>query len=274
MSLITLTGMNTPPAKQHPCIALLTDFGVRDPYVGQLKLGLHAAAPGLPVIDLMHAIPDFNPHAAAHLLAAFHVSLPKGTVVCAVVDPGVGGARQAVAVHVEGIWYVGPDNGLFSILVQRGQQVAIYRIDWRPAVLSTTFHGRDLFVPIAARIAQNRAAVAAYPLTPPDGLTPISGLDVSFDPGDLSRVIYIDHYGNAWTGIRGLTMEKADRIGIKGHAIPWAETFCAAGKGELFWYVNSNGLLEIAANRVSAAELLDLKVGDIVQVMPVTGALH
>lgn len=247
-------------------IVLLTDYGWADPYVGQIKGVLHREVPGIPVIDLCHDLPDFNAHAGAHLLDAF--VFPAGAVVFAVVDPGVGGPREAVAVRADGVWFVGPDNGLLSVRSQRAQTAQLYRICWRPDVLSDTFHGRDLFAPIAARLARGDAVSS-------DWLEPVSDLQVVFDPSDLPRVLYIDHYGNAWTGLRGALFSSADGMTVKGHTLSWRRTFAETDKGEVFWHVNANGLVEIAANRASAAEALGLKVGDRVDIaMMATGMRH
>lgn len=238
-------------------VVLFTDYGWHDPYVGQLKAVLARHSPQMPVIDLLHAIPDFNAHAGAQLLAALAGGFPLGTVFLCVVDPGVGGPRGAVVVEADGRWYVGPDNGLLSIVAARGTDVRVWRIHWRPEGLSATFHGRDLFAPVAAEIAAGRF--------PEKRVMPAQALDVQFDAADLPRVIYIDHYGNAWTGIRGGLLDSASTLEAKGSPLPWRRTFSDAGKGQVFWYVNSAGLVEIAANRASAAELLGLKVGDLVR---------
>lgn len=235
-------------------LLLFTDYGWQDPYVGQLKAVLHAAAPGSPVIDLLHAVPDFNAHAGAHLLDALAQHIPIGSVLLCVVDPGVGGPRQAVVVEADGRFYVGPDNGLLSLVAARARQRKLWRIHWRPEPLSDTFHGRDLFAPIAAAIAAGR--------WPQDRLEAIDQLEVEFGGAELARILYIDHYGNAWTGIRGGLADARASLTIHGQTLAWRRTFSEAGKGELFWHVNASGLIEIAANRASAAELLGLKVGD------------
>lgn len=237
-------------------IVLFTDFGAHDPYVGQMKARLSEQAPSVPLIDLLHEVPDFNPHAGAHLLAALVPQFPVGTVFLAVVDPGVGTPRGAVVLEADGRWFVGPDNGLLSVLAARAQGVRLWRIVWRPEALSATFHGRDLFAPIAAAIANGPF--------PQDRLDAVDQLGVEFDAGDLPRVIYIDHYGNAWTGIRGAST--AARVHAAGHDFAHAESFGFAGKGAGFWFVNSVGLVELAVNRGSAAATCGLKVGDPVQV--------
>ena len=240
-----------------PMLVLFTDYGWADPYVGQVKAVLAAEAPALPVIDLLHGAPDFNAHAGAHLLDALCRSFPAGSVFFCVVDPGVGGPRQAVVVEADGRWFVGPDNGLLSVVAARASQVRTWRIVWQPEHLSATFHGRDLFAPIAAWIAAGRF--------PQDKLKRCDKLDVEFDAADLPRLIYIDHYGTAWTGLRGGLMAGESVLEVKGRSLPYCRTFSEAGKGAAFWHVNSSGLVEVAANRADAAELLGLKVGDPVR---------
>jgi S-adenosyl-L-methionine hydrolase (adenosine-forming) len=237
-------------------IVLFTDFGVRDPYVGQVKARLAEFAPAQQVVDLLHEVPDFNPHAGAHLLAAFATNFPAGSVFMAVVDPGVGTPRDAVVVLAGGRWFVGPDNGLLSIVAARNSDTRIWRIIWQPEAMSKTFHGRDLFPLVAAEIAVGKV--------PTDKLAQIDRLSVEFDAGDLPRVIYIDHFGNAWTGVRGVP--KDAHISAAGERFRHSESFGFVGKGEGFWFINSVGLLELAVNRGSAATTYGLKVGDPVQV--------
>lgn len=237
-------------------IVLFTDFGTRDPYVGQVKARLSEHAPAQQVVDLLHEVPDFNPHAGAHLLAAFAPNFPPGCTFLAVVDPGVGTPREALVVLAGGRWFVGPDNGLLSVVAARHADTGLWRITWQPEGGSSTFHGRDVFAPIAADIARG-----AFPS---DKLTPIDKLDVEFDAGDLARVIYIDHYGNAWTGVRVVPTDS--RVSVAGELFKHGVTFGLVGKGEGFWFINSVGLLELAVNRGSAAMTYGLAVGDPVQV--------
>lgn len=237
-------------------LVLFTDYGLTDPYVGQVKAVLAQRAPGVPIIDLMHEVAAFNAHAGAQLLAALMPPFPTGCVVLAVVDPGVGTSRETLVVEADGRWYVGPDNGLLSIVAARASKARYWRIAWRPERLSDTFHGRDLFAPVAAALAHGPF--------PAEMLTPVEAPTVQFDAADLARVIHIDHFGNAWTGIRGGLMTGA-QLEVKGKILPYHRVFAEAPKGTPFWYVNSAGLVEIAANRGHAAELLALKVGDPVK---------
>ncbi len=248
-------------------IVLFTDFGWQDPYVGQIKAVLSQAAPGAPIVDLLHSVANFNAHAGAVLLDALAGQFPPGTVFLAVVDPGVGGPRGTLVVEAAGRWYVGPDNGLLSIVAARAGAARYWRIDWRPERLSASFHGRDLFAPIAGAIA-----AGAFPS---DKLTAIAAPEVHFDPADLPRIVYIDHYGNAWTGLRGGLMADDKVLMLKGQRrLMHRSTYHAAAKGEAFWYVNSVGLVEIAVNRGSAADQLSLAIGDAVALSSPHPGLH
>lgn len=240
-------------------IVLFSDFGAHDPYAGQVKARLAVEAPGQLVVDLLHQSPDFNAHAGAHLLAAFAAEFPPGSVFLAVVDPGVGTDRAGAVVSAGGHWYVGPDNGLLSVVAGRDRLAKIWHIDWQPERLSSTFHGRDLFAVIAAEIARGEF--------PAHKLSPTEKLQVEFDTGDLERIIYIDHYGNAFTGIRAAGIPRSSRVGVRGMELSHGETFGRLGKGQGFWFSNSVGLLELAVNRGSAAADFGLQVGDVVSVL-------
>ncbi|HQS99045.1 MAG: hypothetical protein B7Y26_12255 [Hydrogenophilales bacterium 16-64-46] len=237
-------------------IVLFTDFGSRDPYIGQIKARLTEHAPSQPVVDLLNEVPDFDPVAGAHLLAAFASGFPSGTVFLAVVDPCVGTARGAIVVLAGGRWFVGPDNGLLSVTAARSEGVKIWRIDWCPDALSPTFHGRDLFAVITAEIARGEF--------PADKLAPLEKLAVEFDARDWPCVIYIDHYGNAWTGMRNVPSNA--RVTASDKTFRHGESFGFVERGEGFWFMNSVGLLELAVNRGSAAGTFGLKLGDPVEV--------
>ncbi len=240
-------------------VVLFTDFGAADLYVGQVKAAIAARAPRAAVIDALHAASDFAIEPAAHLLAALAPRYARGSVFLSVVDPGVGGARDAIVVEADGRRFVGPDNGLLSVLWQRARIRRCRRIAWRPAELSASFHGRDLFAPVAAALAARRV--------PRGWLAPKRAPDVLLDARDLARVIYVDHYGNAMTGLRASTMAREARLRAGGRTLRPARTFEAVPRGVAFWYANCIGLAEIAANQTSAARRLRLRVGSRVQVV-------
>ena len=216
----------------------------------------------MPVIDALHDAPDFGIEPAAHLLSALHQEYPRGSVVLAVVDPGVGTSRDAIVVEADGRSFVGPDNGLLSVVWQRARRRRCWRIAWRPARLSSSFHGRDLFAPVAAAVATKRV--------PRGWLSPKRAPDVLFADEDLPQVIYIDHYGNAVTGLRADSKNAMLLAG--GRRLSYARTFGEA-KGAC-WYENSMGLVEIAAPRGSAARKLRLKIGSPVAWRRASGSEH
>ncbi|MDR3515143.1 MAG: SAM-dependent chlorinase/fluorinase [Azospirillaceae bacterium] len=244
-------------------IFLFTDFGVAGPYLGQVRAVLALAAPGIPVIDLFADLPPWRIQPAAYLLGAYAPALPPGSLVLGVVDPGVGTERRPVVVEADGRSFVGPDNGLFAPLVRRAARAMAHHVTWAPAQLSVSFHGRDLFAPIAARRARGEA-VPGVPIAP-------ETLDRPSWPDDLAEIIYIDVYGNAMTGLRASTVAPDAVLRVGTTAVPPARVFGAVPPGALFWYANSNGLAEIAANQGRAATILGLSVGD--PVVLVAGAV-
>ena len=177
-------------------IVLFTDFGLAGPYTGQVLAVLQREAPGVPVISLFADAPAGAPKPSSYLLAAYAAWFPAGTVLLCVVDPGVGGERRALILEADGQFYVGPDNGLFEIVLRRAAPAAQCReITWRPRLLSASFHGRDLFAPVAARLARGE---------PPSVMARSAAPKRFADwPDDLAEIVYIDHYGNAMTGMRG-----------------------------------------------------------------------
>ncbi|HXX85824.1 MAG TPA: SAM-dependent chlorinase/fluorinase [Casimicrobiaceae bacterium] len=241
-------------------IVLFTDFGADDIYVGQLKAALldRLAASTL-VVDLLHSVPNHHVRAGAHLLAALQSRFPAGAVFVAVVDPGVGTSRDAVVLQADDKWYAGPDNGLLSVVSARAARTRTWRIVWRPPAMSASFHGRDLFAPVAASIASGNL--------PADELQEIDGLNVQLGPEDLAEVIYIDHYGNALTGLRAKALARTASIAARGHRVPYARVFADAPKSSAFWYENSIGLVELAVSRANAAAMLGIEVGDPVTIV-------
>ena len=240
-------------------IVLFTDFGLAGPYTGQLNAVLQQTAPGIPIISLFANLPAGQPKPAAYLLAAYAMWFPAGTVFLCVVDPGVGSARRALIAEAAGRSYVGPDNGLFEIVLRRGAPASVWEITWRPPALSASFHGRDLFAPVAARLARGE---------PPSAMaTPLVVAPQTDWPDDLAEIVYIDHYGNALSGLRGDRVPASARLSAKGHVLAHAETFSAVPGGTAFWYVNSNGLVEIAVNAGRADQVLGLGIGAAIEIL-------
>lgn len=239
-------------------IATFTDFGIEGPYLGQVRAALQQVAPGIPVVDLFTDLPAFNVQAAAYLIPAYSQYLPMDAICLCVVDPGVGSERGAIAVQADGRWYVGPDNGLLSLVVRRAAVARVCAIDWRPERLSDSFHGRDLFAPVCGKLA----AGEDLPLKKLTG----DGLLQPDWPDDLNQIVYIDHYGNAVTGWRAERLDKRAVIEIGGHLCAYRRIFTESEPGQAFWYRNANGLVEIATADSSTERLLSTTVGQCFQV--------
>jgi S-adenosylmethionine hydrolase len=233
-------------------IWLFTDFGAEGPYVGQTEAVLRLGAPGTDVVNLLSDAPIGQPRLSAYLLAALSRSLPAGSVFLCVVDPGVGGERLAIALEANGRWFVGPDNGLLNTVAVQAQRTRWRIIDWRPERLSASFHGRDLFAPIAARIAKGDFSWPG---------SEWKGPDLRGWPADIETIVYFDHYGNAITGRRHAPDLNGRALTLNGQRIPQAQTFCDMPEGAAFWYRNSMDLIEIAVNHGRAADMLHLSLG-------------
>ena len=240
-------------------IALFTDFGLEGPYTGQMKAVLHQTVPDIAVVDLFADAPAGNPKASAYLLAAYSAWFPTGTIFLCVVDPGVGSERPAIIVEADGRWYVGPGNGLFELVQRRAESALVWDIDWRPEHISASFHGRDLFAPVAAKLALGE---------PRPGRVRTDQSHRRLDwPDDLSEVVYVDHYGNAMTGLRADLLLPDTRLAAAGRVLERATTFSDRPPGSAFWYANSNGLVEIAVNQGRADRDLYLTVGTGIEVI-------
>ena len=240
-------------------IALFTDFGLHGPYTGQMKAVLHQTAPGVPLVDLFADAPAGNPKAAAYLLAAYADWFPAGTAFLCVVDPGVGGARPAIIVEADGRRYVGPGNGLFELVQRRATETRCWDIAWKPEHMSASFHGRDLFAPVAGMLARG---------DPPPGRLRTDDADRRPDwPDDLAEIVYVDHYGNAMTGLRAAPLPAGARLSVAGRSLERARTFSDLPPGEAFWYENSNGLAEIAINQGRADRALGISIGSPVEIV-------
>ena len=182
-----------------------------------------------------------------------------GTVFLCVVDPGVGGARPALILEADGRWYVGPGNGLFELIERRARKTRSWDIDWKPKQLSASFHGRDLFAPVAAMLALGE---------PPPGQPRGDGADRRADwPDDLCEIVYIDHFGNGMTGLRAAMLPPNARFVAAGQELERERTFSDRSPGAAFWYENSNGLAEIAVNQGRADRDLGLAIGIPVEIV-------
>lgn len=239
-------------------IQLFTDFGTRGPYLGQVTSVLAESAPAVPVINLISDAPFANPRASAYLLSALSAYLPAHAVVIAVVDPGVGSERKCLCLNIGSRWYLGPDNGLLALIAKNSSQSKLWEIDVsRFAEVSNSFHGRDIFAPTAAAIANG-----LMPEMQQTSMASMIGFDWS---SQLAEIIYIDGYGNAMTGLRADSYRDLLSITVGEITVQRAKTFSDVSPGSFLFFENSIGLLEIARNGGNAAQSLNLELGQAVK---------
>ncbi len=251
-----------------PIITLTTDFGTRDWFVGSMKGVILGVNPQAQIVDITHEVPPGDVRVGAFVLAASYRCFPRLTVHVAVVDPGVGSGRDAIAVRTADYFFVGPDNGVLSYALAQEKVLEIRRIE-NAALLrqpvSHTFHGRDVFAPVAARLTQGAlldslgAKLAGY-----------ARLDFA-EPkivGGVWRgeIIYIDRFGNCITNL-GAPGSSAGKVRVAGKLeAPVRQFYRQGAPGEPIALVGSTGLLEIAINGGNAAQALGLAIGDVVEV--------
>lgn len=256
------------PSREPPIITLTTDFGLADHYVGTMKGVLLSRCPDARLVDIAHEIPAFSIRAAAYILDQAAPYFPAGTVHLVVIDPGVGTARKPVLVEALEQQFVAPDNGVLSMIVARDAAAKMYEITnrdlWLPSP-SSTFHGRDIFAPVAAALA-NRSAVAKHvgPLAPAIEL--LSDLNPEQTAAGLwqGRVLSVDRFGNVITNFSAAIFSQiaSSRFAL---CVPTREitafraTFGEAPQGLSFAYFGSSGYIEIGMNQGNAAA--ELKVG-------------
>ena len=242
----------------RPLITLLTDFGTADGYVGEIKGALLSRVPDATIVDVTHDIPPQDVEAGRLALARVWRRFPPGTVHLAVVDPGVGSERGALAVESDERALVGPDNGVLSpALLVSGARAVVLPV---PPAAAPTFHGRDVFAPAAAELALGRAldALGEPANDPVIRRTP--------EPHRLSdgaiqgEVISIDRFGNAITNLVGL---RNGVVEVNGVALPLRRTYADVARGSLLAVVGSSGLIEIAVRDGSASDKLRLQRGDV-----------
>jgi len=240
-----------------PLIALTTDFGSGSPYVAQMKGVLLSALPEARLVDVTHDIPAHSIRHAEIVLRASAFAFPLGAVHVVVIDPGVGTDRRPIAVQAAGVTFVGPDNGVLGVAIKQKSAVAVVldRPEFFRAPLTSTFHGRDLFAPVAAELA------AGMPLTEVGsviGDARASTLPEPIVDGDTVRGITLvaDTFGNLMTNIPADLCGPAPEVRVAGRRARWARTYGDAEQGELLALSGSEGFIELALPRQSAAREL------------------
>jgi hypothetical protein len=258
---------------ENMIVTLLSDFGLSDVYVGVMKGVIAQVNPAITIVDLTHQIPPQNIAAGRFSLMNAYPYFPAGTVHIAVVDPGVGSRRRAIAVQLDTSFLVGPDNGLFSGVLAQNPVVAAVELTnpkyWRTPTPSTTFHGRDIFASVGAHLASG---------------VPLDELGDALDPNSLAQLVipertrteagivgyiqYIDHFGNLITNIPAADVEgKNWSVALGNQIIQSCQTYSDRERGEAVTLIGSHGWIEIAVNGGNAQSQLQLDWGAKVQIL-------
>ncbi len=266
--------------KTIPIITLSTDFGYRDPLSGIMKGAILSINPETNIVDITHGISKYNVREAALIVGMSYRQFPPRTIHVAVTDPGVGSSRRPILVVTENHYFVGPDNGIFSVVYNESERFEVIHITADHYFLrdrSATFHARDIFSPVAAWLSRGVASSnfgepitnfvkLSFPIPTMPTKTAVEG-----------EIMHVDHFGNAITNIRSgyldeLRNAKPDgklKIVAKGREIAMKDHYGQAEDKDLYALVNSMNYLELFVYRGNASKQFELKVGDTLGVMMV-----
>lgn len=258
-------------------VALLSDFGVKDPYVAQMKGVILTMSPSTIIVDISHEVERHNVQEGMLLLASAAKYFPAGTIYVAVVDPGVGGSRRPILIETRRGIYVGPDNGLLTMAAEMDGIVNVYHLTeskYFAARVSPTFHGRDIFAHVAGHLARGvEPSNFGKPIT---DYVRIEFPKAEVRCGEVSgSIIHIDRFGNIVSNIRHQTLE-SENIGYgsivdfeidgKNFSAPFCRTYVEASPGSVLATIGSHGFLEVAVCMGDAAKLLNVNVGASIRV--------
>jgi S-adenosylmethionine hydrolase len=255
----------------RPIITLTTDFGTRDPYVAEMKAVILRISPNAVIVDLTHQIERFNVRMGAYILASASPYFPEGTIHVAVVDPGVGSKRRPLIIKTETGCFVGPDNGILALATRGCKTKQVHEMANRKLMLpkvSNTFHGRDIFAPAAAHIA-NGTALAEFGPEISEIMTPEFAKVATSKDSFVGEVVHIDNFGNIITNIGtgevDQLVEKHEvNVKIKNARLKLSlcKTYAEVEAEKLLALIGSHNLLEISMNQGNAAENLRVRSGD------------
>lgn len=257
-----------------PIITLLSDFGLEDTYVASMKGVILDICPHARLVDISHLVPPQDVGAGAFLLVSAYRDFPAGTIHLAVIDPGVGTDRRGLVIRADNAFFVGPDNGLFSLVLREASGWEAFSLErpayWR-ATISKTFHGRDLFAPIAAHLA---IGVPAEALGPPCIPEIASWAGTVLEEEELhGEIIHIDHFGNALTNVSRTVLERfvsGSRVAVRIGRLTISaivDTYGDQKAGSLIALIGSSNFLEIAITQGNAAKTCGLRRGDPVRIV-------
>ncbi len=251
-------------------VTITTDFGHQGPFVATMKGRIYTRLPTARIIDVTHEVPVYWPAEAGFWLVRAFEYFPSGSVHIAVVDPGVGTDREIIVVQARDHMFIAPDNGLLAPIVGRHPDAAIHRLDaagarqrFKLSVPSATFHGRDIFAPLAAEIAAGRATLADLGPRITDIVPAWVEEPVATAAQVAGVIMTIDHFGNLITNIDGGLIQGFGRPMVRtgGHQFSLRRTYGEVRPGELLALINSFGVIEIARAEGSATEALGLGRG-------------
>lgn len=255
-------------------VTLTTDFGYTDPFVGIMKGVIYSINPQAVIVDLTHGIPAQNILAGALVLSHSTSYFPRGTIHVAVVDPGVGSARKPVLIEAGGSFFIGPDNGIWSLTLAHVKPDRIIHLSnpiYHLKPTSTTFHGRDIFTPVAAHLSLGVAPAGFGEAL--ESLTQIALPQVRRKAQEVhGEIVYIDGFGNLSTNIRDRDLEQISReratVSLHNTAVKGiGRSYVEVPEGALTAVINSWGVLEIAANKGNAQQVIGAKLGDLVRIV-------
>ena len=262
-----------------PIVTFISDFGLQDWFVGVVHGVVNEVAPNAHVVDLNHLVPPGNVTRAAFILEAAAPDFAPGTVHLAVVDPGVGTTRRAIAVRSHGQYFVGPDNGLleWALADPKAEVHALTETRWFRTPVSRTFHGRDVFAPVAGHLSRGED-IAAFGLRVTDPVRLALARARREGDGLRGQVVFIDRFGNALTNLTGASVVEAfgplppERLQLQvldRKVVGLSRSYGDSPVGTLVAILGSSGRIEIAQVGGDAAVRLGLGEGDPVTVRPV-----
>jgi hypothetical protein len=272
--------MNVPTSTvkhtKTPLVGFLTDFGLRDHYAGVIKAVVESICPGVQMIDITHDVESQNVSQAAYLIWASYRYFPAGSIIVAIVDPGVGGSRSIIGVNTNRHIFLAPNNGVLDLVLWEEQVSEMTTIQLEKAAtrsmlprnISATFHGRDVFAPLAAHLARGTRLALLGAKTPVDWVASpfVENKSSVADP----RVLHVDKFGNVVTNIRsiypGVRNRRLTLKAGKRRLETWAQNYASIGPGKASLIVGSSDLVEIVMNGRSAAGFLELKPGDALHI--------
>ncbi len=255
-------------------IALMTDFGYKDGFVGTMKGVILSINPNAVLIDLTHTVSSHNTLEASIVLRTSYHFFPKGTIFLVVIDPGVGSNRRSILVETEDYFFIGPDNGALSFALENEKIKKIVELNNKKYFLqdiSNTFHGRDIFAPVAAQLSKGvQISKFGEPTNEYKKFTILSPR--IHRHGVSGKVIYTDHFGNLVTNISGGMVQKLSLrkmvIKIKDHKIEkLSSSYADSAAGQILAVVGSNDCLEIAVNQGNASQIMKAKEGTEIEII-------